>query len=85
MGVDVNLRDGGLILLVVDCYMGYLSVVKELIKIGVDVNLFDGDKKIFLIFVCYGGYLNVVVELINLGVCVNLKDKKSDFNYCIMF
>lgn len=51
MGVNINLRVVVLILLVVVCYMGYLRVVNEMIKVGVDLNLFNGDI-MFLIVIC---------------------------------
>lgn len=38
-GVDVNMKDGDKILFIVVCFKEYLYVVKELIKVGVDVNL----------------------------------------------
>lgn len=37
-GVDINKGDGNEILLIVVCYMGYLSVVEKLIEYGVNVN-----------------------------------------------
>lgn len=38
VGVDLNLSDGYYILLIVFCERGYLILVEELIKEGVDVN-----------------------------------------------
>lgn len=64
------------ILLMIVSYMGYFNIVKELIKVGVDVNFNDGDK-IFLIVVCYCLYINIVGELIKEGVVINLMDKEK--------
>lgn len=50
--------------------MGYLNILKELIKVGVDVNFSNGNG-IFLIFVSYCGYIDIVEELIKEGVDVN--------------
>lgn len=51
--IDININE---IFFIVVCYCGYLGVVKEMIKCGVDVNMKDGDK-IFFIVVCYKDYL----------------------------
>lgn len=61
-------------MLVYVCDKGYLDVVKELIKLGVDVNL-----KMLLIFVCKEGYIDIVEELIKEGVDVNLEDGNKIF------
>lgn len=50
-GVDVNLFYEFKLLLISLCYWGYLSIMIYLIKMGVDLNLSDGNK-IFLIIVC---------------------------------
>lgn len=38
LGVDVNLKDKEKILFMIVCCCGYLGIVKEFIKNGVDVN-----------------------------------------------
>lgn len=47
-----------------------MGILKELIKVGVDVNILDR-YYIFLIIFCREGYLCIVEELINVGVNVN--------------
>lgn len=54
-------------LLVVVCIFGYLDIVKELVKVGVDVNLRGGFDLLFVV-VCKEGYLNVVEWLCKVGV-----------------
>lgn len=39
VGVDVNLCNGFKILFIIVCNFGYLILIEELIKVGVDVNL----------------------------------------------
>lgn len=46
--------------------------MKELINVGVDINLEDGFE-ILLIILCKEGYLNIVKELIKVGVDINFK------------
>lgn len=48
-------------LLIIVCLKGYLSIVKELINVGVDVNL-KGDKLLFII-VFENGNWSIVKEL----------------------
>lgn len=67
VGVDVNID----IFLVVVCEKSNLSIVKMLIKVGVDVNCLNYGK-ILLLVVCENGYFNVVMELIIVGVDVNI-------------
>lgn len=43
VGVNVNLKDGVIVLIKVVCIVGYSDIVKLLIDVGVDVNLRDGD------------------------------------------
>lgn len=43
---------------------GYLNIVFELIKYGVDVNFCDGFN-ILLIVVCRNGYFDIIIELMN--------------------
>lgn len=38
-GVDVNMKDKNKIFFIVVCYKEYVYVVKELIEVGVDINL----------------------------------------------
>lgn len=57
-------------MLLVVCYCGYLSVVKELIECNVKVNMKYGEEML-LMNVCYMGYLNIFEELIIVGVDVN--------------
>lgn len=53
------------------CEYDYLSIVVELLKVGVDVNVcFD----VLINVVCENGYLGIVVELIKVGVDVNKVD-----------
>lgn len=56
-------------LLIIVSFMGYLNIFKELIKVGVDINLIG--SRILLIFVCYCGYVSIVSELIKNRVDVN--------------
>lgn len=58
-------------LLVIVFYNGYVSIVKELIKVKVNVNVLYKGEVMFLIVVCYGGYIDVVMMLILVGVDVN--------------
>lgn len=51
-----------------------MNIVKEFIKVGVDVNFWD-EYYILLMVVCYKGYLIVVEELIEVGVDVNIWDR----------
>lgn len=41
-GVDVNLKDGVKILLIVVCYFGYLEIVNWLIRVNVEIDLGNG-------------------------------------------
>lgn len=50
-GVDVNEYNDNYILLIVVCDGGYIFIVKELINVGVDVNL--NYLEIFLLLVVY--------------------------------
>lgn len=52
-----------------------MEVFNELIKEGVDVNLFDNECY-FLEVVCIGGNLDIVSKIIVFGVDVNVKYKK---------
>lgn len=45
------------------CNMGYLIIVEELLKVGVDVNFSDGNL-ILLIVIIKKGYLKIVEVLI---------------------
>lgn len=56
-------------LLVVVCIFGYLDIVKELVKVGVDVSLRDVLDLLFIV-VCKKGYLNIVEWLCKVGVDV---------------
>lgn len=56
--------------MVIVCKLGYVEIVKELIKFNVNVNLNDVIY-ILLIVVCENGYLDVVKVLIKEGVDVN--------------
>lgn len=58
-------------LLVIVFYNGNVSIVKELIKVKVNVNVLYKGEVMFLIVVCYGGYIDVVMMLILVGVDVN--------------
>lgn len=60
------------ILLVVVCENGYLDIVKELIMVGVDVNVYIDD--VLIMFVSKNGYLSIVQELFSYNVIVNLED-----------
>lgn len=57
--VEVNIEYEGDIFFLVVCCGGFIDVVEELIKVGVDVNLKVGDV-ILLIIVCYKGILILV-------------------------
>lgn len=48
MGVNVNLVDGYIILLIVVCLKGNIIVIKFLVKVGVDVNLSNGYRILFI-------------------------------------
>lgn len=50
--------------------VGDIGVVKELIYVGVDVNI-NVIEIILLIVVCDMGYWDIVEYLIKVGVCVN--------------
>lgn len=57
-------------LMIIVCELGYLNIVKELLKVGVNVNIIF--YILFLIIVCEDGYLSIVVELLKVGVDVNV-------------
>lgn len=57
-------------LLIIVCKRGYLSVVKELIKVRVNINVCYR-YKILLISVCEINSVCLVKELIKVGVNVN--------------
>lgn len=75
MKVNVNCEWFEKILLLVVCEEGNIDIVKELIIVGVDVNLKLNEKKILLIVVIDGGYFNVLKILLMLGVKIDYKDK----------
>ncbi|XP_056005124.1 uncharacterized protein LOC130050130 isoform X2 [Ostrea edulis] len=56
------------------CKGGHVSVVKELVKVGADVNLQDREGNTPLTAACYRGHLCVVKELVKAGADVNLQD-----------
>lgn len=60
MWINVSLWN---VLLVIVSNLGYLSIVRELLKMGVDVNKDDGCN-ILLIVLCKSGCLSIVSELI---------------------
>lgn len=69
--MDVNLVDKKKgILFIIVCFRNYLSVVKRLIEVSVDVNLIYGGKMFFMVLFDEG-YMIVVFELIMVGVSVN--------------
>lgn len=56
--------------MIIVCEFGYLNIVKELLKVGVNVNI--NFYMLFLIIVCEYDYLSIVVELLKVGVDVNV-------------
>ncbi|XP_062613364.1 uncharacterized protein LOC134275141, partial [Saccostrea cucullata] len=58
--------------LTVACERGHLSVVKELVEVGADVNP-QGDYNKPLTVACEGGHTNLVKELIEAGADINPK------------
>lgn len=50
--------------------MGYFSVIKILLKVGVDILICDGFNLLIIVVFCEG-YICVVEELIKVGVSVN--------------
>lgn len=50
--------------------MGYFSVIKILLKVGVDILICDGFNLLIIVVFCEG-YICVVIELIKVGVSVN--------------
>lgn len=53
------------------CQIGHFNLVKELIEVGVDINLIDGNET-SLIIACQRGHVTVMKELIKAGVDVNM-------------
>lgn len=64
------MKDKDIILLIIVCKMGYFSVIKILLKVGVDILICDGFKLLIIVVFCEG-YICVVKELIKVGVSVN--------------
>lgn len=59
MDVDVNKKGVFDIFLLVVCKFGYVSVVKCLLRLGVNVNMF-GRFSLFFIVVCFYGFVDIV-------------------------
>lgn len=65
-------------LLVIVCDIGYVNIVIELIRVGVDVNFKNGFN-FLIICVCKKGYENLVEECIKVGVYVNVNYVFDDY------
>lgn len=65
---DFNLK---ISFLVIVSKYGFLIIVFDLIKFGVNINYSDG-LNILLIVVCKNGYFGIVIELINVKVEINM-------------
>jgi hypothetical protein len=59
--------------LIAACKAGHVSVVRELVKAGADVNLRDGWWDTPLVAACRGGHVSVVEDLVKAGADVNLQ------------
>ncbi|XP_056008710.1 uncharacterized protein LOC125661395 isoform X2 [Ostrea edulis] len=57
------------------CNGGHIAIVKELVKLGADVNLQDGHLNTPLIAACEGGHISIVKELVKLGTDVNPQNR----------
>lgn len=55
-------------------YEGNASMVKELVKQGVNVNAVDAEGHTALIFAAFNGYSEILLELLNAGALVDSRD-----------
>eukprot|EP00105_Crassostrea_gigas_P041542 XP_019925690.1 PREDICTED: serine/threonine-protein phosphatase 6 regulatory ankyrin repeat subunit C-like isoform X3 [Crassostrea gigas] len=69
-GVNANPKNVMSFLMKTACQIGQLNLVKELVEVGVDINLIDGNETP-LIISCQRGHVTVIKELIKAGVDVN--------------
>lgn len=81
----MNVNDDINKLLIFVCVCGFLGVVKELIKVGVEVNLCNILNEIFLIVICVFGYVYVFEELIKVGVDFNLCNGFDEILLIVVF